>query len=151
VEGLNNFRTPAAFSDPPMVTMPYPTATHYRHAHLKSKRATPGKRGDSHSKQGCLTDARSVGRGYGRWLVFHTSARVPDQKKPGKWSAKLFSASCLCVVVLPPAPLPTCPRGDGKPRLGEKSRREERLRPWGGAYGMRRRDRRATARRGFFR
>jgi hypothetical protein len=40
---------------------------------------------------------------------------------------------------------PACPRVDGGPRLGGKSRREERLRPWIGVYGMRRRDRRATA------
>jgi hypothetical protein len=36
--------------------------------------------------------------------------------------------------------LPKCPRGDGEPRLGGKSRREERQRPWDGAYGMRRAD-----------
>jgi hypothetical protein len=28
--GLNNFRTPAAFLDPAISTMPYSTATHYR-------------------------------------------------------------------------------------------------------------------------
>jgi hypothetical protein len=61
-----NIRTPAAFLDPAMVTMPYPTATHYRHAHLVLESASPGQRRGSHSKQGCSTDARSVGVGYDR-------------------------------------------------------------------------------------
>jgi hypothetical protein len=74
-----NVRTPAAiFLDPAIVTMPYPKATHYRHAHLILESASPGRRRGSHSKQGCSTDARSVGGGYGRWLVFQTWTRVPD-------------------------------------------------------------------------
>jgi hypothetical protein len=41
-EGLNNFRTPAAFLDPGMVTVPYPIVTLYRHAHLILESASPG-------------------------------------------------------------------------------------------------------------
>jgi hypothetical protein len=33
-EGLNNFRTPAAFLDPAIATVQYTTATHYRYANL---------------------------------------------------------------------------------------------------------------------
>jgi hypothetical protein len=84
VKGLNNFRTPPAFFDPAMVTMPNSTATQYRHAHLILESASPGLRGGSHSKQGCSTDARSVGGGYGRGLIFQTSPRVPNKKNPGK-------------------------------------------------------------------
>jgi hypothetical protein len=86
-------RTPAAFLDPAMVTVPYPTATHYRHAHLILERASPGRRRGPHSNQDCSTDARSVGGGYGRWLIFQTCTRVPYRKKPGKWPGKLFSAA----------------------------------------------------------
>jgi hypothetical protein len=69
------------------------------------------------------------------------------QEKAGEMDGKIFqrggkSGNFFCVVVLVP---PNCPRGDGGPQIGGKSRREERLRPWGGAYVMRRRDRRATA------
>jgi hypothetical protein len=69
-EGLNDFRTPAAFLDPEIFTMPYPTAIHYRHAHLTLENASPGQRGGSYSKQGCSMDARSVDGGCGRKLVF---------------------------------------------------------------------------------
>jgi hypothetical protein len=62
---LNNFRTPTAFQDPTMLTMPYPTATHYRQARQSLESASPGERGGSHSKQGCSTDARSMCGGCG--------------------------------------------------------------------------------------
>jgi hypothetical protein len=48
----------------------------------------------------------------------------------------------FCVVVLVPPPALEV---TGDIDKEEKSRREERLRPWGGAYGMRRQDRRVTA------
>jgi hypothetical protein len=66
--------------DRAMVTIPYPTITHYRLAHLILESAGPSRRGGSHSKQGCSTDARSVGEGYGRWLIFQRVTRVHDRK-----------------------------------------------------------------------
>jgi hypothetical protein len=78
--GLNNFRTPAAFLDPTMVTMPNPTATHYREAHLTIESASPDRRGGSHSKHGCSMDAQMVDGRYGRWLIFQTCTRVPARK-----------------------------------------------------------------------
>jgi hypothetical protein len=66
----DDIHTPAAILDPVIVTKPYPTATHYRHAHIILESASPGQRGGSHSKQGCSTDERSVGGGYDRWQVF---------------------------------------------------------------------------------
>jgi hypothetical protein len=92
-------------------------------------------------------DAQTVGEDNGRLLIFQKGTPVQAQKKPGKLPGKLFSAAAEALpffVWLSRSP-PTCPRGDGGPRLGGKSRREERLRHSGGAYGMRRRDRRATA------
>jgi hypothetical protein len=51
-----------------------------------------------------------MGGGYGRWVVFQMSTRVPYRKKPGKWMGKPFSAaagalafSCVVVLVPPPA------------------------------------------------
>jgi hypothetical protein len=38
-------------------------------------------------------DAQTVGGGYGRSLVFQTSARVSSLKKPRKWPEKTFSAA----------------------------------------------------------
>jgi hypothetical protein len=95
-----------------------------------------------------VLDGRAIG-GWRIWLLagFPDKYQGTKQEKAGEMAGKSFqrggmSASSFYMLVLVP---PTCPRGDGGPRLGEKSRREERLRPWGGAYGMRRRDRRATA------
>jgi hypothetical protein len=118
-----------AILDPAMVTMPHPTATHYRHAHQILESTSRGQPGCSLSKQGCWPDARSVSGEYGRWLVIHTCTRVADKKNPGIWPGKLSSSAAgalgfFCVVVLVP---PICPRGGGGPRLGGKSRREERL------------------------
>jgi hypothetical protein len=48
------------------VTMPYPTVTHYRHAHLILESTSPGQRGGSLSKQGYSADARSVSGRHGR-------------------------------------------------------------------------------------
>jgi hypothetical protein len=59
-----------AFLDPAMVTTPYPTVTIYGDAHMILESASPGQRGGSHSKQGCSTDVRSVGGGYGHYLTF---------------------------------------------------------------------------------
>jgi hypothetical protein len=93
IGSCDNVRTPAGFLEPAMVTMPYSAATHYRHAHLISKSASPGERGGSHSKQGCSTGARSMGGGYGLWLTFHTRTRISYMINPGKWPGKLFSAA----------------------------------------------------------
>jgi hypothetical protein len=84
-----NVRTPAVFLDPAMVTMPYPTATHHRHEHLILESTSPGQRRGSHSKQGCSTEARSVGGGYGRWLIFRL---VPwyYTEKAGELAGKTF-------------------------------------------------------------
>jgi hypothetical protein len=114
--------------------------------------ASPGKRGRSYLKQGCSTDARSVGGWYGRWLV-----AIPGSgyhiDKAGEMAGKTFqlggmSATVFCLAVSSASPS-TCPRGYGRPPAGGKSRREKQQRPWDGAYGIRRRDRRATARGGF--
>jgi hypothetical protein len=82
-EVLSNFCTPAASMDPAMVTGLYPALTHYRHAHLILDSVSPGQRGGSHSKQGCSTDARSAGGGYGRLPVFQIGTQVLDMKKLG--------------------------------------------------------------------
>jgi hypothetical protein len=84
---------PRGLLDPAIATMHYFTATHHRLAHATLESASPVKRGDSHSKYGCSMDVRTVGGGYGRWLI---SIHVPGynhRKKPGKWLGKLFSAA----------------------------------------------------------
>jgi hypothetical protein len=53
----------------------------------------PRQRGGSHSKQGCSTDARSMGGGYARMLIFQICTRVPYRKRPGKWLGKRFRAA----------------------------------------------------------
>jgi hypothetical protein len=55
---------PCGPMDQATVTLPNPTATHYRHTHLILESASPGQRGGLHSKQACSMDARSVGGGY---------------------------------------------------------------------------------------
>jgi hypothetical protein len=90
-----------------------------------------GHRGGSQSKQGLSADAKSVDGGNGRSMVVQTKNWVPAQKAK-ETAGKTFqrggmSASFFGVVV---KVLPTCPRGDGGPRLGGKSRREEWLRHW---------------------
>jgi hypothetical protein len=100
------------------VIMPYPTATHYRHAHLILESTTPGQRGGSYSKQGCSTDAQSVGGGYGRWLIFETCTRGGGGMAGKAFQRGGMSASLFCVIVLAP---PTIPRGDEGPRLGGES------------------------------
>jgi hypothetical protein len=91
-------------------------------------------------------DAQAVGGGYDRWRIFQRSTWVPTQKKPGKWHVKLFSAAAralaFSVWLFRPPSLALELTGDLDKE--EKPRREERLRPWGGAYVMRRWDRRAT-------
>jgi hypothetical protein len=109
-EGLNNFRTPAAFLGPAIATVHYPTATHYRYAHIRLEGASPDNRGGPHSKKGSLMDAQTVGGGYDRWLIFQTSTQVPTQQKPGERPGKIFNSAaralaffCLAVSVPPPA------------------------------------------------
>jgi hypothetical protein len=83
---------PRGLLDPARVTMRNPTATHCRYAHIVLESANPGKRGGSHSEQGCSMDARTVGGGYGRLLV---PRRVPEYhaEKAGNWPGKLFNAA----------------------------------------------------------
>jgi hypothetical protein len=72
-----------------------------------------------------VLDERAIG---GQIVRPFAATRVPNKKKPGKWPGKIFSSAAealqFCVVVLVP---PTCPRSDGGPQLGRKSRRGERL------------------------
>jgi hypothetical protein len=97
---------------------------------------------------GCANGGRRVRSMAG----FRISTRVPAQKWLRKWPGKLFSeaAGALAffgLAVLAPS---TYPRRDGRPRQVEKPQHGERQRSWDWAYGMRRRDRRATARRVVF-
>jgi hypothetical protein len=124
-----------------------PLAARYRYAHLILESMSPDKRGGSERRPSM--EAQTVDGGLDRrWLIFQIGTRVPTQKDRRN-GRENFSArrrhECLLFLSgffgLPP----TCPRGYGRPRLGGKSRHKEWLRPWGGAYGMRRRDRRATA------
>jgi hypothetical protein len=45
-------------------------------------------------------DARTVGRGYGRWPIFQTGTRVLAQKNPGKLTGELFSAPTGALIFL---------------------------------------------------
>jgi hypothetical protein len=77
------------------------------------------------------------------WMV-RSLADFPDRYKginTDKMTGEMAGKTCCLAISVPL----TCPRGDGGYRLGRKSRRDERLRPWGGTNGMRRRDRRAPA------
>jgi hypothetical protein len=107
-EGLNNFRTPTAFLDPTMVTIPYPTTTHNRQAHLIVESASPGHHGGSHSNQGDSTNARSVWR-VRSVAVFPDRCPGTGQAKLEKWPVKLVNAAArslafyFVVLVPPPA------------------------------------------------
>jgi hypothetical protein len=116
-EGLNNFCILAAFLDRAMVTMPYPTATHYRHAHLILESASLGQRKGPHSKSRVL-DGRAIGGWRVRPLVgFPDRYSGTRQEEATVMAGTTFqpsgrSVSFFCVVV---SVLPKCLRGDGGP------------------------------------
>jgi hypothetical protein len=92
-----------------------------------------------------VLDGRAIcGRRVRPLACFRGKYSGTKQEQTGEMAGKAFqrggmNGSFFCMVVLVP---PTCPRSDGGPRIGGKSRREKRLRPWGRAYKMRRRKKR---------
>jgi hypothetical protein len=58
--GFRKMPAPRGLLNPALAIMPYPTVTRHRQAHIILESASLGKRGGSHSKQWCSTDARTM-------------------------------------------------------------------------------------------